>query len=52
MALFGKNGVRRPRIGVRPSGSGESTQMDLEFAPSSGALYVRVREGDVEERST
>ena len=34
MALFGKNGVRHPRISVQPSHHDGLAQMRLEFDPS------------------
>ncbi len=34
MALFGKNGVRHPRISVQPSHPDRLAQMRLEFGPS------------------
>jgi hypothetical protein len=34
MALFGKNGVRHPRISVQPSHPDGLAQMRLEFDPS------------------
>jgi hypothetical protein len=39
MALFGKNGVRHPRISVRPSHPDGLAQMRLEFDPSP-AHYI------------